>query len=329
MDLIIKPLEQCNFKCTYCSSTQLVEDKKARLSLDKVRSFLTRFPNTKTIIVNGGEPLLMSPDYYWKIIEFLDDLNMKETTLSFTSNLWLFKKDPNKWLPLFRHMRVSVGTSFDYRGRIKDDGKPYTEDEFWSISNLCANTLGYRPNFISVITEETLEDMIPLVLLAKKMDVLAKLNRVVSSGKQHKPLLLPVIYRKYLEIIDQGLANWEHNASELLNLLQGRPTICPIARDCESHIRVLQPDNSYYSCGSFGDDRVFPIHFEKEMQGTQQKNFQTVDLHAHHQDCYSCFNFSLCNGCRKTIVDVRNHNLTKEHCKGMKALIPQFQALKG
>ena len=28
MDLIIKPTELCNFKCTFCSSTQLTNEKK-------------------------------------------------------------------------------------------------------------------------------------------------------------------------------------------------------------------------------------------------------------------------------------------------------------
>ena len=86
MDLIIKPTELCNFKCTFCSSTNITDDKSAVLGVDQIFRFLERFPDTRTIIVNGGDPLMMSPDYYWKIIDWLD-LHEYETDISFTTNL--------------------------------------------------------------------------------------------------------------------------------------------------------------------------------------------------------------------------------------------------
>ena len=73
MDLIIKPTELCNFKCSFCSSTQLTKEKKNWLKHEQIFEFLTRFPHTKTIIVNGGDPLMMEPEYYWKIIRWLDE----------------------------------------------------------------------------------------------------------------------------------------------------------------------------------------------------------------------------------------------------------------
>ncbi len=74
MDLIIKPTERCNFKCTFCSSTHITEDKSLELDLEYVYTFLKRYPETKTIIVNGGDPLMMDPSYYWKIIEHLETI---------------------------------------------------------------------------------------------------------------------------------------------------------------------------------------------------------------------------------------------------------------
>ena len=44
MELIIKPTERCNFKCTFCSSTKLVDNKESILDLQHVYDFLTRFP---------------------------------------------------------------------------------------------------------------------------------------------------------------------------------------------------------------------------------------------------------------------------------------------
>ena len=68
MELIIKPTEACNFKCTFCSSTDIAEDKSSRLDLEQVFKFLKRFPETNTIIVNGGDPLMVPVNYYWEII---------------------------------------------------------------------------------------------------------------------------------------------------------------------------------------------------------------------------------------------------------------------
>jgi MoaA/NifB/PqqE/SkfB family radical SAM enzyme len=135
MELIIKPTEKCNFKCTFCSSTQITEDKTSELDHDKIFQFLERFPETRTIIVNGGDPLMMDPSYYWKIIEYLDDKDL-DTTISFTTNLWPFYKNPNKWKELFNHPRMGITTSFQYGGgRLKGDLTEFSEEDFWNVSN--------------------------------------------------------------------------------------------------------------------------------------------------------------------------------------------------
>jgi organic radical activating enzyme len=154
MDLIIKPTEKCNFKCTFCSSTHITEDKTLELDLQYIFDFLKRYPETNTIIVNGGDPLMMDPDYYWKIIEHLDLIGSK-ASISFTSNLWPFLKNPNKWKDLFKHPRMGITTSFQYGGgRLKGDLTEFTEEDFWKVSDAMLEHIGYRPDFISVITEE-------------------------------------------------------------------------------------------------------------------------------------------------------------------------------
>jgi organic radical activating enzyme len=176
MDLIIKPTERCNFKCTFCSSTHITDDKTAELDHDYIFRFLKRYPETNTIIVNGGDPLMMSPDYYWKIIEFLDSKNMP-TTISFTTNLWPFYKSPEKWVELFNHPRMGITTSFQYGGgRLKGDLTEFSEEDFWKVSDKMLELVGYRPDFISVITEENADRAVDNVLLAKKMGVECKLS---------------------------------------------------------------------------------------------------------------------------------------------------------
>jgi radical SAM protein with 4Fe4S-binding SPASM domain len=332
MDLIIKPTERCNFKCTFCSSTHITDDKSLELDLEYIYAFLKRFPETSTIIVNGGDPLMMDPDYYWQIIKYLDDNNLK-TSISFTSNLWPFYKNPNKWLNLFRHPRMGITTSFQYGGgRLKGDLTEFSEEDFWNVSDMMLEKVGYRPGFIAVITEENEHLAIKNVELAKKMGVECKLNYAMSSGppvkfkniimgQEGKPYVLSKIYKIYVEIWKRGLTEWEYNTKQMVVRLKGLGTTCPQNRECDGGIRTLQPSGDYYSCGSFGDDRDYPINFKDEMNGEKiyPLRFQP-ELQTLKQSCYSCPMFSICNGCRKTIKDLKTHNLVEDHCYRMKQL---------
>lgn len=325
MELIIKPTEACNFKCTFCSSTDIAEDKAARLDLEKIWQFLHRFPETNTIIVNGGDPLMVPPDYYWQIIDWLDQHN-RTTSISFTSNLWAFYKNPDKWSELFNHARVGVTTSFNYgETRRVTAEQNYTEELFWSVSDLFLKRVGYRPDFISVITEENEDTAIDNVLLAKTMNVECKLNYAMASGIQGRPYQLSKIYKTYVEIYNKGLWPWEFNTKQMMNRLNGVSTCCPQNRKCDSGIRAMNPMGDYYSCGAMGDDRIYPIDFVKEMSGTMiMPLVRAPELLSMKEECLTCPMFDICNGCKKTIRDQKQHGMIEQHCSLMKQLAPRI-----
>ena len=322
MDLIVKPTELCNFKCSFCSSSKITfEDNTATLDLNKIFKFLKRFPETNTIIVNGGDPLMMKPNYYWRIIEFLDKHDMP-TSISLTTNLYPFLMKPMKWKELFNHPRVGVSTSFQYGGgRLKGDYSEFTEEDFWKCSNAMLEHVGYRPSFIAVIVPENEDTHIKTVELAKKMDVVCKVNYAMASGSQSAPYQLSKIYERYVEIWKAGLSNWEHNTQQMMVRLRGEPTICPQSRTCDSGIRTLQPEGDYYSCGAFGDDLDKSIDFDYEMSGGFSTPLSTdLNLLSLKNACYTCPMFEICNGCKKTIKDLKQHNMVEDHCKHMKTL---------
>lgn len=341
MELIIKPTERCNFKCTFCSSTYITDNKAQELDLNHIFKFLARYPETNTIIVNGGDPLMMNPKYYWDIIEHLDTNNLN-TTISFTSNLWPFYKNPNKWIDLFNHPRLGVCTSFQYGGgRLKGDLTEFSEQDFWAVSDMMLEKVGYRPDFISVITEENQHLAIKNVELAKRMGVECKLNYAFSSGpptkfknivmgQEGKPYMLAKIYEIYVQVWEAGLSAWEHNTKQMTQRLRGNTTTCPQNRKCDDGIRTLQPSGDYYSCGAFGDDRQYPIDFAKEMAGPKiyPISFQP-ELQSLKQSCFTCPMFSICNGCRKTIKDLKDHNMVESHCYSMKQLAPKIIEANG
>jgi radical SAM protein with 4Fe4S-binding SPASM domain len=192
--------------------------------------------------------------------------------------------------------------------------------------------VGYRPDFISVITEENVDRAIDNVLLAKEMGVECKLNYAFSSGppvkfrgitmgQQGKPYMLADIYEIYVEIWKMDLTDWEYNTKQMVKRLSGKSTSCPQNRNCDSGIRTLQPSGDYYSCGAFGDDKQYPIDFEKEMSGDKifPLKFQP-ELNSLKQSCFTCPMFDICNGCKKTIKDLKDHDMVETHCKKMKTL---------
>jgi len=341
MDLIIKPTERCNFKCTFCSSTHITEDKTAELDHEYIFKFLKRYPETQTIIVNGGDPLMMHPDYYWKIIEHLDEIN-SPASISFTSNLWPFYKNPEKWIDLFRHPRMGITTSFQYGGgRLKGDLSEFTEEDFWSVSDMMSELVGYRPDFIAVITEENEKDAIKNVELAKRMNVVCKLNYALSSGppvkfknivmgQEGRPYMLSKIYEIYVDIWKKNLAPWEYNTTQMIRRLSQGNTTCPQNRNCDSGIRTLQPSGDYYSCGAFGDDNLYKIDFEKEMSGKKifPLKYQQ-ELQSLKQSCFTCPMFEICNGCKKTIKDLKDYNMVEDHCFRMKKIAPDIIEANG
>ena len=330
MELIIKPTEACNFKCTFCSSTDIDPDKAGLLDLEYVYKFLKRFPDTSTIIVNGGDPLMVDPSYYWELIKHLDENNYP-TNISFTTNLWPFIVKPQKWLDLFRHPRMGICTSFQFgKGRLKGDYSIFTVEDFWRVSNKMLELVGYRPDFIAVMTDEDEELAIENVLLAKEMGVVCKLNYAMASGVQGTTYRLSKIYKTYVAIYEMGLADYEDNTRQMMVRLKGSPTICPQNRRCDESIRAMNPAGDYYSCGSFADDKDYPIDFEREMNGEFFTPLQDAyELQSLKASCYSCPLFEICNGCHKTIRDMKREGIVEQHCREMKELAPKILEMNG
>ncbi len=312
MDLILKPTEACNFKCTFCSSTSIAQEDIKLLDIEEVYKFLDEWPETRTIIVNGGDPLMVKPQYYWDIIKYLDDHDMP-TRISFTTNLWPFYVNPDKWVELFNHPRLGVCTSFQYGdGRLHGDYTIYTEADFWKVSDKMLDLIGYRPDFITVVVDGEQDMAIANVELAKKMNVECKLNYAMASGIQDKPLLLADIYKIYIELYKQGLGEWEYNTKDIIKSMRDEATSCPRNRSCETGIRCIQPAGDQYTCGSFADDMEYPI--------TGPSLREDPELLSMHEWCFTCPMFNLCNGCAKTIKDHKRFDMHGQHCFEMKQL---------
>lgn len=341
MDLVIKPTVRCNFKCTFCSSTKIGDAPTDEVGVGEIKQFLDRFPDTNTIIVNGGDPLMMPPAYYHELVDYIDAKGMG-TILSLTTNLWAFHKKPEKWKSLFQRENVAVITSFQYGDkRLKGDLTPFTEKEFWTISDQLLDIIGYRPDFIAVVDYDNCDQVMETVQLAKAMGVDCKLNYAMSSGEvvEYKNItmgnegslfLLADMYAIYVDIHDAGLAPWEFNTRQMMVKVKNEATSCPLNRECDKGIRTLQPSGRYYSCPAMADDDLYRIDMTEEMNGDITTPLQEdFSLQTMKNSCYTCPMFSICNGCKKTIRDHKRLGLVETHCRKMKALAPDIIRING
>jgi len=205
MDLIIKPTQLCNFSCTFCSSPDIAESDADIIEFDQINEFFGRF-DVSSVIINGGDPLVMSPEWYDELLLIMAKHNCT-ANISLTTNMWDFCKRPDKWIKLFNHPQISVSTSFHYGDsrRINKD-TVYTEEHFWKASDLLLEHVGYRPQFISVITPENLSTAIDNVTLAQKMDVECKLNLGLISGLLTEQITYAQMFELYVEIYNRGLS---------------------------------------------------------------------------------------------------------------------------
>ena len=326
IDLIIKPTQACNFRCDFCSSTNIVSNNAETLPLENIFNFL-KYNQVNSIIVNGGDPLMMPPKYYHDILDFIDRNNMK-TTLSFTSNLWDFYLYPNKWIPLFQRHNMKVCTSFQYGNQRKlADGRVYTEELFKEVFNKFYYLFNKRLMFISTTSEENEDKVIDTVKLAKQLQTKCKINPIVFSGRSTSSYPYYKMIAHYFDIIESELYKYEITSNELVKISNDNDhTICPFNRKCHFNIRCIGPNSIMHSCGTIND--LHEYHKTNNMKTyclsgdtiTYSENELANDYNFLTKKCFACNMFIICNSCRHRIYDIINHGNVEEHCTHMKKL---------
>lgn len=327
MDLVIKISDKCNFKCDFCSSNMIAANHND-LPLWKVTSYIVDHPQVRNIIVNGGDPLCVDPEWYWNLLYWLEETK-RDINISFTTNLWDFYKHPEKWEELFKE-HISVCTSFQYGdGRKLATGEVFTEDMFVEIFNMFEERIGYKLKFIAVQNHKNASYALATVELAKRLGTTCRINPALKSGRTEFPYPFHLIMRTWLDIIDAGLGEYEDNCKLLKDVWAGNDTECPFnsrCHDSEFGIRCMSPDGSVHICPAIADDIMKGID-EAYVDGSGKKiPFKDILIKA---ECATCKNFKLCNSCKKRIIDIHSmgESYLNDHCTHMKAMIPRMEHL--
>lgn len=131
----LKPTNFCNVGCSHCYLTEEVRANRLKMSpeiLEKTARMLeeTRVAQRKErvhVIWHGGEPLILSADYFWKAAEILDRL-MPGHTESVQTSLVPLRDEHIAWIKA--RLGSSVGTSMDFSARTLK-GSPLAYQDLW------------------------------------------------------------------------------------------------------------------------------------------------------------------------------------------------------
>jgi MoaA/NifB/PqqE/SkfB family radical SAM enzyme len=314
MNLIIKPTGRCNFACKFCSANGLqIQHPENNKVPDQIKEFILKL-KPKVIIITGGEPLTVAPEYYYDMHHLVPD-----ATISATTNLKDFYYNPEKWAPLFKEKWFGVGTSFNYGdSRMWDVNTVYTEEMFRSVMDKWIQYVSDNvPGFIAVIDESNEDRILDHVYLAKEYNTQAKINNAIGVGRQGKTYPRYKIFQAYLDIIDKGLDQWEYYCSTRQSME------CPrnIQHFCNTSIRCC-----YIGCDDklhvgICDEQVSMGHELPEDLQVPKSIYPEYNILKPEEcitdKCMYCELYSLCNGCNTNRQEAKKD---PNYCGEMKKL---------
>ncbi len=215
---------RCNFRCQICDFWKAPQRADEELTVEEVRTIGRKLSRLGTLVISlgGGEPLIREDLY--EVIRALNETNHFPILIT---NGWFVNEAVAK--DILRAGLQEISVSVDYADPAKHDaqrGHPGS----WKRAIQALELLNrYRPDrrnrvhMISVLMDDNLEDMEPLIRLSRDLGVTYMLN-LYSSGRGTKALRKPdgkvtetllrlkakypefVSLTSYLERFDQAIA---------------------------------------------------------------------------------------------------------------------------
>ena len=161
VEWVMKISKLCNLRCTYCHEFPFLAEKD-RMSLEDLKrmfghiaDFYALAPKRMDFVWHGGEPLLIEPDYYKRILELqhkaFDPVNVPFTN-SIQTNLTILN---DGILKLFKNMFSNIGVSLDVFGdqRVTIAGRPSQKIVLKNIERLIDEQI--RFGCITVLSRAT------------------------------------------------------------------------------------------------------------------------------------------------------------------------------
>ena len=318
MELIINPTNRCNFDCTFCSAYNLPKgdiDRKRLYNYIKCKR-----DEINIIIFNGGDPLMMEPEFYTNILELTKDYNIP---LSLTTNLYDFYINPDKWIDLFKTKNVGIITSYNHNSKSRrlKNGKVYDKDMFTKVINLFNDKIGYKPSFISVIEEDnSIKTMKDTILFAKELGTTCKLNKALSYGRQEtyypRYRFIAQYTKAMYDLINEGIKveKYETNFRNIHNFFNNKESHCPLNRRCHNNILCINPDFKFYNCSNIATNPKLYSKYSTNTIHSFSQDYQCIK-----NECVLCELFNFCNSCKSYVEECIRNSDVRNYCIEMES----------
>lgn len=168
--LILKPTNQCNLDCQYCYDKPARQNKKAcQMSIEiakKAIDMASEYAKRVKILWHGGEPLLMSQDFYREVNDYLLDNYNTTYTQQMQTNGYMIQKDET-WIDVFKECEIQAGTSYD--GAFQYMRTDTSEDDYMlrTMELMVKNELSSYGG-ITVIHKNNIHELIQMYEFLKK-----------------------------------------------------------------------------------------------------------------------------------------------------------------
>lgn len=201
VEWVVKISKQCNLRCTYCNEFPFLAEKD-RMSLEDLKrmfghiaDFYAATPKRMDFVWHGGEPLLIEPDYYERILdlqhEAFDPVKVQFTN-SVQTNLTILN---DGILKLFKNFFTNIGVSVDVFGdqRVTITGRPSQKIVLKNIQRLIDEQICF--GCIAVLSRATapyVEEIYHFFESIQKSFRLLPIDQAAYEGQQDRLALTDV-----------------------------------------------------------------------------------------------------------------------------------------
>lgn len=278
--IIAKPTKECNADCAYCSSPPDDESAWTVDTFEKIWNNLKAnlAPNV-TWIWHGGEPMLLSPDFYRSCLE-IAKRDKPHVEFGMQSNLLLYKK--SRWENVFNDVfdgRISTSFDPDEKFRtIKGSTEKYTKQFYKKIDEVISDN--FKPLVIGTYSEESIPYADSIYELSKsrgeksfhlRFNYRYPAGRASEDGavimpKSYGEMLISLYNKWIVDLPNFRITPLDQMLRQVVDETQ-RSQQCPWTNDCGGQFLGILPNGDLYNCGEISDLDDTTLRYGNAIEG--------------------------------------------------------------
>lgn len=251
INTLIKPTHQCNMRCKYCFAEKYGYDDNIleMSSLKRYLFLLSQKYQYINLVWHGGEPLMVSLDFYDEIYNYCSHLDSKFIYSLQTNGSLLNEENIN----FFKKHKTSIGLSFD--GISNEISRGNTKKIISNIELLQKNEM--FPGAVLVVNQNNVNNLINEYEYFKSLGIGMKINPMFNDGAARKNIFLSLDPELYIKNFINFFKYWTLDINcnisvstfmELVNLIINENTGVCTHNSCLGKWICLDSNGHIYPC---------------------------------------------------------------------------------